>query len=722
MVSLVQDDPKEIKHLLRTKLPIKDDDIFKSVALPGTDTKGYTAIYRNAHYPDSLVDYVHPSLTTIYEIFEYSVSNNPKRPCFGTRHKQSDGSYGPYVFEDYETVAKRTTNFGSGLFFILLNNPFRNESAAHAKIENYLINHESFVVTIFSANRAEWTITDLACVRYSLTNTSLYESLGGGTTKYILNLTESPVLVCSKDKLKSIIKLKAEFPEELSSLISIVSMDPLQLDNPLSEDYELTRLANEAKLTIHDMKAVEKLGEINRIREIPPSPLTTYTISFTSGTTGSHPKGVVLSHLNASSSIVFGLLNLQLTENPVMYSFLPLAHIYERMSILLAYSQSAAIGFPQSASPLTLIDDIKLLRPHILSLVPRVYTRLEASIKSQTVNNYEKPLLQKLFSSAINKKRELQAAADNAEGRHLIYDRITGLMRKKLGMDRLKTFTSGSAPISPDTVRFLRAALNTGFRNGYGLTESFAGIAVSREYEANPGSCGPIGASVEMRLRDIPDMNYYSTDEGGPRGELLLRGNQIFSEYYKSPEETAKAFDEDGWFKTGDVARFDEDGQIYIIDRVKNFFKLAQGEYISPEKIENAYLSSFPVASQVYVHGDSLKTHLVAIVGLDPETIVPFVKKYFGVNVTKSEVTSFLNDKVNRTKFLKLMNQDLKGVLQGFELIHNLHVDFEPLTIEKNVITPTMKIKRPIAAKHFADKFNDLYSEGSLIKSIDTKL
>lgn len=207
-------------------------------------------------------------------------------------------------------------------------------------------------------------------------------------------------------------------------------------------------------------------------------------------------------------------------------------------------------------------------------------------------------------------------ANENTNPSHLLYDRVLGLLRKKLGMKNLKVIMSGSAPISPETLKFLKASLNTGVGQGYGMSETFAGVMASSIFETDASSCGPVSITTECRTRDLPAMGYTSKDEGGPRGELLVRGPQIFPEYYKNPEETAKSFDEDGWFYTGDVARIDsKTGRTYIIDRVKNFFKLAQGEYVTPERIENTYLSCFPYIAQLFVHGDSLRTHLVGVVG-----------------------------------------------------------------------------------------------------------
>lgn len=714
-ISLCNEDPKHVQAVVHKNSPLLDDIVFTAVELPNSREEGYSGIYRNGGAVEELKTFPHPSLTTLYELFEHAIGNFPNKDSLGTRSKLPDGGVGPYVFETYIETKQKRDDLGSGIFFILNNNPFRLNIPAHNKIKYDPRASESpFVLSIFSANRAEWVITDCACVAYSITSTALYDSLGSESTEYILNLTESPIVVASKDKIEMLINTKKKYPQKLQALIALVSMDPFS-----EQDQYLVDLGRSNQIAVYDFKQVQELGKINRLPLIKPTPETVYTISFTSGTTGAHPKGVVLTNKNAVASITFCSSIQASLENPTMYSFLPLAHIYERMSLQFALFRGSQIGFPQSASPLTLLDDVKALRPHFLALVPRVFTKLEAGLKAQTINNFEKPILRNLFTRAIDKKIELQSASDGSAGTHIVYDRLIDLLRKKIGFDRLIGVSTGSAPIAPETIKFLKASCNMGMSQGYGLTESFAGVCSSPKYEADPGSCGAIAVTTEMRLREIPAMNYYANDPEGPKGELMIRGPQIFTHYYKNPEETAKALDSEGWFATGDVARVDpkNSNRLYIIDRVKNFFKLAQGEYITPERIENLYLACFPALQQVYVHGDSLQTYLVAIIGLDETTAPILMNKLFRKNMTDTdEILQFFENANNRKRLLEYMNKTVIGKLSGFERIHNIKVAFNPLRLEDDIVTPTMKIKRPMAFKHFKDVLGALYEEGSILR------
>ncbi|KAK5239972.1 medium-chain fatty acid-CoA ligase faa2, partial [Cryomyces antarcticus] len=146
---------------------------------------------------------------------------------------------------------------------------------------------------------------------------------------------------------------------------------------------------------------------------------------------------------------------------------------------------------------------------------------------------------------------------------------------------------SGSAPLDPSLHQFMRVVFANHFLQGYGLTETYAVSLAQLEGDFSSGNCGAVAPSTEACLLDVPDMEYMSTDQPHPRGELLLRGPTRFREYFRNPAETEKAILPDGWFRTGDICSIDGMGRVRVIDRVKNVLKLAQGEYISPERIEN---------------------------------------------------------------------------------------------------------------------------------------
>jgi len=250
---------------------------------------------------------------------------------------------------------------------------------------------------------------------------------------------------------------------------------------------------------------------------------------------------------------------------------------------------------------------------------------------------------------------------------------------------------------------------------GYGLTESYATGLAQIEGDNSAGNCGAVAPTAEACIQDVPAMEYYSTDKPYPRGELLLRGPSMFKEYYRNPEETAKAILPDGWFRTGDIATVDEMGRFTIIDRVKNVLKLAQGEYISPERIENVYLSRIPFLAQAYVHGDSMQSFLVAIFGINPEAFAVFAGKVLGTKIEptnlKAVEAATQDDRVRRAVIHELDKVSKQDKFKGYEYVRNAHLAIEPFTIENGLLTPTLKLKRPQAVKAFREHLDRLYEE-----------
>jgi len=220
---------------------------------------------------------------------------------------------------------------------------------------------------------------------------------------------------------------------------------------------------------------------------------------------------------------------------------------------------------------------------------------------------------------------------------------------------------------------------------------------------------------VEACLLSVPDMDYTVDDQPYPRGELLLRGACVFNGYYKNEEETKKSFVDGGWFKTGDIFSVDELGRFRIIDRRKNVLKLAQGEYISPERIEGVYLSSCTYLAQAFVHGDSVQTFLVAIFGVQPDTFAAFASKVLDREIGPTDLAAIsLACDDPRVKAAVLKDLDRAGrkkKFAGYERVRNIKLLVEPFSIENDLLTPTLKLKRPVAAKKYRDTLDGLYAE-----------
>lgn len=427
---------------------------------------------------------------------------------------------------------------------------------------------------------------------------------------------------------------------------------------------------------------------------------------YTSGTTGD-PKAAMLSHKNLMSgaAAVLSVGGVVVDENDTVISYLPLAHSFEKILFALALTCGVSIGY-YSGDILKLLDDLKELKPSYFPSVPRLFNRIYDKI---TAGVKEKSGVQQaLFNRAINGKlHHLKASASYS---HSVWDPLVfNKMRGLLG-GRVKLMVTGSAPISAEVLNFLKCCFCAPIHEGYGQTESTAASCLTSAFDPVAGHVGGPLSCLKIRLREIPEMGYLASDPN-PRGEVCYKGNSIFHGYFKNQEKTAEALSSDGWLASGDVGMVMPNGSLKIIDRAKNIFKLSHGEYIAPEKLENVYVTS-PWVAQIFVHGDSLQSWIIAVVVVE----VPAVRKWLaekGIEAEGDDISSHLEHpdlhQLILTNFLELAKVNK---FNGLEKIKKVHLTAEPFSIENDLLTPTMKIKRNIARKVFAAEIAKMYETG----------
>ena len=523
----------------------------------------------------------------------------------------------------------------------------------------------------------------------SLYTVSIYDTLGPDTTEYIMNHASLACVITSLPHIPVLLKLAPRIP----TLKLIVCLDPLDAGEQPGNSKKaiLNALAADAGISIHYIKDVEALGEASGLPMKPPRPEDIVTINYTSGTTGS-PKGVVLTHANAVAATASARVITESLPSDVLISYLPLAHIYQRVAEHGALSAGAAIGYFHG-DILGLVDDMKLLKPTGFNSVPRLYNRFGSAIRTAAID--VPGIKGALGRHIINTKlANMKLPPGKATNKHALYDRIwTPKVASAFGLQRARGMVSGSAPLDPTLHQFLRAAFGTDFIQGYGLTETYAVSLAQLDGDLSAGNCGALAPSIEACLQSVPDMEYLVTDSPNPRGELLIRGNTVFREYYKNEKETEKAIIEDGWFRTGDIAEIDSMGRFKIVDRVKNVLKLAQGEYVSPERIENVYMANTPIIAQAYVHGDSTQAFLVSIFGIDPANFAPFASSVLKKTIKPDDldaVKAAAKDPRCKKALLKELEKiGKKNKFNSYERVRNLHLEVEPFTIDNELLTPT---------------------------------
>ncbi|XP_074519020.1 long-chain-fatty-acid--CoA ligase 5 [Halichoeres trimaculatus] len=616
---------------------------------------------------NNLVSYCYNDAKTLYEVFQRGLKVSGNGPCLGFRK-----SGRPYQWLRYKQVSDRAEHLGSGL------------------IHKGLKPHTDTFIGIFAQNRPEWIISELACYTYSMVAVPLYDTLGPEALVFIINQAEISTVICD-NQTKAETLLQTREKDQTPVLQTIVIMD--------SFSPELVERGTQCGVDIVSLEDVEALGKANLQNPVPPKPEDLSIVCFTSGTTG-NPKGAMLTHENVVSDAAGVIKGFESSIIPstedVSISFLPLAHMFERVVQTVVYSVGARVGFFQGDIRL-LPDDMKTLQPTIFPVVPRLLNRVYDKVQSGAKSPFKKWLL----NFAVDRKYD--EVKDGIIRKNSVWDKlIFNKVQESFG-GRVRVMVTGAAPISPSVLNFLRAALGCQIFEAYGQTECTAGCTFTMPGDATSGHVGaPLPCNV-VKLVDVEEMNYFASNG---EGEVCIKGRNVFKGYLKDPEKTAEALDEDGWLHTGDIGKWLPSGVLKIIDRKKNIFKLAQGEYIAPEKIENVYVRSGPVA-QVFVHGDSLQSCLVAVVVPDPEVLPGFAEK-LGCHGSVEELCK--NTQLKKAILSDMTKLGKEAGLKSFEQVKDLYLHPEQFTIENGLLTPTLKAKRAELKSLFQPQIDKLYS------------
>ncbi|XP_026449977.1 long chain acyl-CoA synthetase 6, peroxisomal-like [Papaver somniferum] len=641
-----------------------------SVVLPEKLHTGKWNVYRSAKSPLKLVSRFpdHPEIGTLHDNFVHAVETFQDYKYLGTRIRV-DGTVGEYKWMTYGEASTARTAIGSGLIY-------------HGIPKGSCIG-------LYFINRPEWLIVDHACSAYSNISVPLYDTLGPDAVKYIVNHAVVQAIFCVPETLHSMLSFLSEIPSV--RLIVVVG----------GVDEHMPSLPRSSGVEVISYSKLLAQGCGNPQPFAPPNPEDIATICYTSGTTGT-PKGAILTHENLIASVAGATISVKFYTSDVYISYLPLAHIYERANQVMTVYFGVAVGFYQGDN-LKLMDDMAALRPTIFCSVPRLYNRIYAGITSAVKSSGA--LRERLFNAAFNAKKQAIMSGKNPSP---MWDRLVfNKIKDKLG-GRVRFIASGASPLSPDVMDFLRVCFGCRVSEGYGMTETSCVISSMDEGDILSGHVGSPNTACEIKLVDVPEMNYTSDDQPYPRGEICVRGPIIFKGYHKDEVQTREVIDEDGWLHTGDIGLWWQGGRLKIIDRKKNIFKLAQGEYIAPEKVENVYAKCKYVA-QIFVYGDSLNSCLVAIVSVDQDLLKAWADSE---GIKYESLGQLCNDPRARAAVMAEMDAaGREAQLRGFEFVKAVTLVLEPFTLENGLLTPTFKVKRPQAKAYFAKAISDMYAE-----------
>ncbi|CAL9037973.1 unnamed protein product [Musa banksii] len=632
-------------------------------------------VYRNSLAKNGFPP-LDPDMATSWDVFRVAAEKYPNNRMLGWREIKN-GKAGPYLWKTYKEVYEEVLQVGSALCHLGAKPGSR--------------------IGIYGANCPQWIVVMEACNGYSLICVPLYDTLGSGAIDYILKHAEIDFVFVQDKKMKEILSSSCESARLIKSIVSFSSTTGEQND-----------AAADIGIKLYSWNETLRMGKEYPSEPLPPQPHNICTIMYTSGTSG-NPKGVVLTHESHATYVKGADLFLnefedKMTTDDVYLSFLPLAHILDRMIEEYFFHNGASVGYYQGDIH-ALRDDLMELKPTLFAGVPRVFERLWLWVSGVLKALSElRPLRRMIFNALYKHKLRWMRLGYSHKTASPFADMLAfRKVKARLG-GRVRLIISGGAPLNPEIEEFLRVTSCAYLTQGYGLTETCGLSTVGFPDDMSlVGTVGVASTYSEVRLEEAPELDYDPL--GTPsRGEICVRGKTLFSEYYKNPELTKEVM-VDGWFHTGDIGEMRPDGVLKIIDRKKNIFKLSQGEYVAVEYLEKIYKIS-PIVEDIWVYGDSFRSMLVAVVTPHEDS----AKRWAEQNGHKESFCDLCKLEVLN----KFILQELKTVaennkLRGFEYIKGILVDPLPFDIERDLVTPTMKKKRAQMLKFYQSEIDKLY-------------
>lgn len=629
-------------------------------------------VYRSSFARDGFPKPIE-GMESCWDVFRLAVEKYPGNRMLGHR-EIVNGKAGKYVWLTYKEVYDIVMKVGNSIRSCGVNEGGR--------------------CGIYGANSAEWIMSMEACNAHGLYCVPLYDTLGAGAVEFIICHSELSIVFVEEKKIPEVLKTFPNTTEYLKTIVSFGKVTPEQ-----REEVEKFGLA------IYSWEEFLQLGDDKKF-ELPLTKKNDIcTIMYTSGTTGD-PKGVMISNesivtLIAGVKRLLQSVNEELNEKDVFISYLPLAHIFDRVIEELFISHGASIGFWRGDVKL-LVEDIGELKPTIFCAVPRVLDRIYSGLKQKI--SAGGLLRNTLFNIAYKYKQyNLWKGVKTIEAAPICDKIVFGKVKQGLG-GNVRLILSGAAPLSTHVEAYLRVVSCAHVLQGYGLTETCAGTFVSLPNEISMlGTVGPPVPNVDVCLESVPEMGYDALSST-PRGEICIRGKTLFSGYYKR-EDLTKEVLVDGWFHTGDIGEWQPDGSMKIIDRKKNIFKLSQGEYVAVENLENIYGLVSDIDS-IWIYGNSFESFLVAVANPNQQALERWAKEN---NISGDFDSLCENPKAKEYILGELSKIGKEKKLKGFEFVKAVHLDPVPFDMERDLITPTYKKKRPQLLKYYQNVIDKMY-------------
>ncbi|CAO3607308.1 unnamed protein product [Cunninghamella blakesleeana] len=666
-----------------------------SVAIESEPIQGQGAIRRSKVAKDHLSEFPTDDIKTLYDILQHSVTVRPDHSAVAYRTLErmvSEEKTVTKIIDGVETQQKKTWNYFQLSPYHYVS--YKDMSTIVHKVGAALVHlglKPTSKLEIFANTSAEWMYMAHGAFTQNMTIVTAYDTLGAEGLLHSMNETEVEAIFTTGELLPTVQSILPSCNKKPIVIYSGEVKKPEHID-AIKETHE-----------IYSFDALLTLGESHPSQPVQPSKEDIACIMYTSGSTGA-PKGVVLLHSNLVAAVagVKDLLGHHLSDKDCILAYLPLAHVLEFLVENLSLFVGMTLGY---GNPRTLTEasvrncqgDIKEFKPTILTGVPQVWESIRKGVLSSV--NKMSPTAQAVFNRAVSTKSWLlRRGLPSGWLDTVVFSKI----KEQVG-GRLRFGLSGGAPLSLETQDFLSSTLAP-ILVGYGMTESCGMSAIMTPEGFGYGHVGEIVPCCEVKLVDVADANYYSTNKPKPQGEIWVRGPSVTKGYWKREDITKETITEDGWLQTGDIGEWNEDGTLSVIDRIKNLVKLSNGEYIALEKLESVYKSVLGV-SNVCVYGDSLSQKPVALVVPIEAKLRQLVKEQLQEDQEKYASLSFedlcKDNQVRKIVLQELINQAKKSNLKPAEIISNVYLCHEEWTSTNGLLTAAQKLKRTEINKTF---------------------
>ena len=607
---------------------------------------------RSATAPDRAE--VQPRFATVPQMFQATVERRASRPAMLFR---AGGKWNAIAWEQYALGVKRIAGF------------LLSEGFGHADRG-----------AILSYNRPEWQIADLAIQHLGGCVVGIYLTNSPSQCQYIIEHAEAPVLfVENRAQLAKILEVRTELPR--LKRVVLITGEPKPGDGDLVTTWEKALQTGDD--WNHSHAEVFEL----RWRAVKADDMATFI--YTSGTTGP-PKAVMLDHANICWTVesLITCTTLADPDEDSMISYLPLAHIAERMAgHLLNVYNGHRLYFAEDLARLG--ENVRDARPTFMFGVPRIWEKYQAGIEGRLKGGGVKGAIGRWALAQGEKAVDARTEGRDPGRAYRIADRLAlARLREALGLDRARGLSTGAAPISPRTLRFFWA-IGLNLYEVYGQSEGCGPTSTNREGFARLGSVGPAIPGVEIRIADD--------------GEVLVKGGNVFRGYFKDPGTTERTLDAEGWLHSGDVGHIDVDGYLSITDRKKDLIITAGGKNISPSNIEMA-LKRQPYIGSVVAIGDN-RPFMSCLLTIDPEQVASLAATV-GAEPDAAKLSQNLKVHEVFQRAVDAINQDLSNV----ERIKKFTILPGDLSVDGGELTPTLKVKRKVINEKYAGQVEAMYA------------